>query len=89
MWCCNAIGMEVRTQRRRRRRAADGVPGHGPLQRQGDVWLRARDGILGGMVYAEEFQVNVLVPSGYPAMSPVVMTVAGNRRRQSAYLTFQ
>ena len=42
-----------------------------------------------GMVYAGEFQVNVLVPSGLSGDEPVVMTVGGQPTQASAYLTFQ
>jgi uncharacterized protein (TIGR03437 family) len=41
------------------------------------------------MVYAGEFQVNVLVPSGLSGDEPVVMTVGGQPTQASAYLTFQ
>jgi uncharacterized protein (TIGR03437 family) len=42
-----------------------------------------------GMVYAGEFQVNVLVPSGLSGDEPVVMTVGGQSTQANTYLTFQ
>jgi uncharacterized protein (TIGR03437 family) len=42
-----------------------------------------------GLVYAGEFQVNVLVPSGLSGDQPVVLTVGGQSTQPNAFLTFQ
>jgi uncharacterized protein (TIGR03437 family) len=42
-----------------------------------------------GLVYAGEFQVNVLVPPGLSGDQPVVLTVDGHSTQANAYLNFQ
>jgi uncharacterized protein (TIGR03437 family) len=42
-----------------------------------------------GLVYAGEFQVNVLVPPGLSGDQPVVLTVGGQSTQPNAFLNFQ
>jgi uncharacterized protein (TIGR03437 family) len=42
-----------------------------------------------GMVYAGEFQVNVLVPPGLSGDEPVTLTVSGQATQPNAFLNFQ
>ena len=42
-----------------------------------------------GLVYAGEFQVNVLVPPGLSGDQPVIMTVDGQSTQPNAFLNFQ
>jgi uncharacterized protein (TIGR03437 family) len=42
-----------------------------------------------GLVYAGEFQVNVLVPPGLTGDQPVVLTVGGQSTQADAFLNFQ